>query len=210
MIYDCFTFFNELDLLEIRLNTLDKVVDKFIIAEATVTHTNRPKPLYYAENKARFKKFKDKIIHVVIEDSPDVNVPWIIINHQMSVVTRGLKGLKPKPNDTIIISCVDEIPKPERIIEYKDKPGKHKVFLQNFSYYFLNCFDYTVDGKWDGARMFSYKDLMTYPTPYIARFTKPDLLIPDGGWHFSFIGDIKKIQYKMTAMAHQRPRPRTR
>ena len=46
MIYDCFSFFNELDLLEIRLNTLDKVVDKFILAESTLTHTGNPKPLY--------------------------------------------------------------------------------------------------------------------------------------------------------------------
>ena len=203
MIYDCFNFFNELDILEIRLNTLSEVVDKFILCEATVTHTNQPKPLFYAKNKARFKKFEDKIIHVVVDDSPDVNVPWIIINHQMSVVTRGLKKCNPKPNDTILISCVDEIPKPERIAEWKDKPEKHKVFMQELSYYYLNCIDYTIEGKWDGTRMFLYKDLQTYQSPYIARFTKPDVLIPDGGWHFSYVGDVKKIQYKLTATAHQ-------
>ena len=54
MIYDCFSFYNELDLLEIRLNVLKGTVDKFVLAEATVTHTGHPKPLYYAENKARF------------------------------------------------------------------------------------------------------------------------------------------------------------
>lgn len=203
MIYDCFNFFNELDLLEIRLNTLNNVVDKFILCEATVTHTNQPKPLHYLKNKKRFAKFQDKIIHVVVDDSPDVNVPWIIINHQMSAVSRGFKISKPKPSDTILVSCVDEIPKPERILEWKDKPGKHKVFLQEFSYYYLNCFDYKLNGKWDGTRMFSYKDLLTYPGPYVARFTKPDVLIPDGGWHFSYVGNIKKIQYKLTAMAHQ-------
>ena len=54
MVYDCFSFFNELDLLEIRLNVLKDVVDKFVLVEATRTHTGRPKPLYYEENKARF------------------------------------------------------------------------------------------------------------------------------------------------------------
>lgn len=203
MIYDCFNFYNELELLDIRLNTLAPVVDKFILAEATVTHTNQPKPLYYGENKSKFKKFKDKIIHVVIKDSPPVNVPWIIINHQMSVITRGFEVSKPKPNDTILVSCVDEIPKPERILQWKDNPAKHKVFLQNFSYYYLNCFDITTDGRWDGTRMFSYKNLMTYPSPYVARFTKPDLLIPDGGWHFSYMGGIKRMQEKLSTLAHQ-------
>jgi len=200
MIYDCFLFFNELELLEIRLNTLSPVVDKFVIAEATVTHTNQPKPLYFEKNKNKFKKFKDKIIHIVVDDSPDVSVPWIIINHQMAAVDRGLK--KCKPNDTILVSCVDEIPKPEKILEWKDKPGKHKVFMQTLSYYYLNCVDYK-DEVWDGTRMFSYKNLLTYPSSYVARFTKPDVLIPDGGWHFSYIGGLKRIQKKVASMAHQ-------
>ena len=54
MIYDCFTFFNELELLELRLNELADVVDKFVLVEATQTHTNKPKPLHYLENRARF------------------------------------------------------------------------------------------------------------------------------------------------------------
>lgn len=69
-IYDVFTFFNELDLLEIRLNILDPYVDYFVIVEATETFSGYPKPLYYEENKERFKKWKDKIIHYVIDDTP--------------------------------------------------------------------------------------------------------------------------------------------
>ena len=57
MVYDCFCFFNELDLLEIRLNTLDKVVDRFILVESQLTHSGHSKPLYYANNKHRFSKF---------------------------------------------------------------------------------------------------------------------------------------------------------
>jgi len=69
-IYDVFTFFNELDLLEIRLNILDPYVDYFVIVEATETFSGYPKPLYFQENKERFKKWEHKIIHYVVRDTP--------------------------------------------------------------------------------------------------------------------------------------------
>ena len=65
MIYDCFLFNNEIEILDIRLHELFGVVDKFVLVESTVTHTNKQKRLHYLENKSRFKKFKDKIIHIV-------------------------------------------------------------------------------------------------------------------------------------------------
>jgi hypothetical protein len=68
MIYDCFTFFNELELLEMRLHELADVVDRFVLVEATRTHTNQPKPLFYHENRARFADFADKIIYVIVDD----------------------------------------------------------------------------------------------------------------------------------------------
>lgn len=70
-IYDVFTFFNELDLLEIRLNILDPFVDYFVLIEATKTFSGHPKPLHYLENKHRFKKWNHKIIHYVVDDAPD-------------------------------------------------------------------------------------------------------------------------------------------
>ncbi|MEN9913146.1 MAG: hypothetical protein RLY66_554 [Candidatus Parcubacteria bacterium] len=69
-VYDIFTFFNELDLLEMRLNILDPFVDHFVIVEATETFSGKPKPLYFADNKDRFKKWEHKIIHHVIRDTP--------------------------------------------------------------------------------------------------------------------------------------------
>ena len=65
MIYDCFMFFNELDILDIRLNMLNPFVDKFVIVESTITHSGKPKRLFYNENKERYKKFNDKIIYIV-------------------------------------------------------------------------------------------------------------------------------------------------
>ena len=68
MVYDCFQFFNELDILKIRLNVLAPVVDRFVISEATETFSGIKKPLYYEENKELFAAFQDRIIHVVVDE----------------------------------------------------------------------------------------------------------------------------------------------
>lgn len=201
MIYDCFLFYNELEVLDIRLHELDSVVDKFVLVEGTVTHTNKHKPLYYQENKARFKKFHKKIIHIVVDDNPDVSMTWIIERFQLSAVTRGLK--KCKPNDIILYSCVDEIPRAEKILEWKNKPGKLKSFKQEKCFYFLN---YVMNGKnteHHATKMFQYKDLRKFKDIYLTIFLKPDVEIPNGGWHLSYIGGIKRIQKKLAAFAHQ-------
>lgn len=199
MIYDTFLFYNELELLDIRLHELDSVVDEFVLVEATVTHTNKPKPLYYQRNKHLFKKFHKKIIHIIVDDSPDVYMPWIIERHQLSAVTRGLG--KCKPDDTILYSCVDEIPKAEKILEWKDKPGDNKVFKHALSLYFLNCV--RENGDIEGTRMFRFKDLKKFKDIYFTRYLKSDINILDGGWHFSYMGGIKKIKQKLAAFAHQ-------
>lgn len=201
MIYDCFNFYNELDLLDIRLHELDSTVDKCVIVEGTVTFTNKKKPLFYAENKSKFRQFNKKIIHVIVDDSPNVfGNPWIIEHHQFDAVIRGLTSCKPQ--DTILLSCADEIPKKERILEWKDKPARLKAFEQQMSYYFLNYF-IQDSPPWWGTRMLSYKDLLTYPSAYITRFSPVDILIPDGGWHFAFVGGVKKIRSKLAAYSHQ-------
>ena len=78
-IYDAFLFFNELDLLDIRLNLLNDVVDKFVIVESTVTFSGKTKKLFFDENKQMFEKFSDKIIHIVVSDTPEDfnNLPFI-------------------------------------------------------------------------------------------------------------------------------------
>ena len=123
MIFDCFTFFNELDLLEIRLHTLKDVVDKFVIAEATRTHTGKPKELVFDKNRSRFAEFKDKIVHVVVDNllpeeevsKDSYNLPWINENRQRNALIKGLSNVD--DGDVIIVSDVDEIPRPERIAE---------------------------------------------------------------------------------------------
>ncbi|WP_413581353.1 N-acetylglucosaminyltransferase [Bdellovibrio sp. HCB288] len=219
MIYDCFAFFNELDLLEIRLNTLNDVVDKFVLVEATRTFQKKEKPLYFEQNKERFKPFLHKIEHVVVDKYPNFfskwRVPktWDYDDHQKEGILYGLKDCK--PNDVIIVSDVDEIPRPELVKEYASKPGV-KVFQQKLYYYYLNCFIKTypepiplVDGymPWYGTVMLNYADIKTIKKTRLYRenrvSTDKITVVPNGGWHFSYLGGAKKVIEKIEAYAHK-------
>lgn len=113
MLYDCFTFFNELEILEIRLHELDRVVDRFVLVEATRTHSGEPKPLYYDENKRYFSRWKTKIIPIIVDDMPESDNPWTRERYQRDAIGRGLHQCS--PDDTILISDVDEIPAAQRV-----------------------------------------------------------------------------------------------
>lgn len=215
MVYDCFAFFNELDLLEIRLNELNDVVDKFVLVEATRTFQKEPKPLYFEENKERFEPFLDKIIHIVVDKYPNfwakfrVPTPWDYDNGQKEYILEGLKDCK--PDDVVIISDLDEIPNPEKVQEYKDKTGI-RVFNQRFYCYFLNCMILWAQQEnkpphlWPGSVMLNYKDLTTIKkvrTFFRVGEKAPDYtLIENGGWHFSYLGGIDKIISKIESLAH--------
>ncbi|MDG0818194.1 glycosyltransferase family 17 protein [Bdellovibrio svalbardensis] len=218
MIYDCFAFFNELDLLEIRLNTLDSVVDRFVLVEATRTFQKAEKPLFFEQNKERFKPFLHKIEHIVVDEYPGffakfrVPTTWDYDDHQKEQIKRGLKNCK--PDDVIIISDVDEIPRPELVKQYADKPGI-KVFQQRLYYYYLNCFIkkypepievYNGYMPWQGTVMLQYKDLKTVQKARLLRGerqgSKKVTIISEGGWHFSYLGGVKKVIEKIEAYAH--------
>ena len=113
-IYDCFTFFDELDLLEMRFKMLSSAIDYFVLVECAKTQTGNTKPFYYEENKERFSKWNDKIIHIKVNDISDISheiiEDWSIENHQRNCIFRGLTYAK--PNDIIIISDIDEFPNP--------------------------------------------------------------------------------------------------
>jgi len=164
MIYDCFIFFNELDLLELRLNILDAVVDKFVLVEATRTFQGKEKPLFFSDNKHRFKDFLGKIIHVVVAEYPDnpEQEAWRFECHQRSGIQEGLR--KCDPSDVILISDVDEIPDPVRIREVMNDNGV-KIFRQRMFYYFLNCVNAggaegdMAESEWTGTVMTRYADI---------------------------------------------------
>ena len=218
MIYDCFTFFNELDLLEIRLNTLNNYVDYFVLVEATKTFTGKDKPLYYNENKERFKQFENKIIHIIVDTYPDSTNPWVLENHQRNSIANGFANCK--DNDIILISDLDEIPRPELIDKYKEIPGV-KLFEQITCHYYINCVS-TVKINWLlGTKMLSYHDykhlydnekpqfnghlleeMNKGVTPSLIRYYKKTYHIPDGGWHFTYLGSIENIKYKLESISH--------
>lgn len=121
-VFDCFPFFNELDVLEIRLTELDPLVDYFVIVEATLTHTGKPKPLYFDENRGRYNRFSRKIIHVVVDDLPsEPSDHWGREISQRQAIMRGLELAR--PDDRIITSDCDEIPKPDMLRRALELPG---------------------------------------------------------------------------------------
>lgn len=225
MVYDCFQFFNELDILKIRLNVLNPVVDRFVISEATETFSGLKKPLYYEENKELFAEFADKIIHVVVEDTPEGDTHYRD-TFQKNAVTRGLAGCT--DDDVVIFSDLDEIPNPDKIREILKNFQDDKIyhFAQRLFYCYLNMeevsgsllsyageFEGVERKKWIGTKMCSYK-LLREQNLKLGELRFPErkeigIRVDDGGWHFGYMGghgekDIRKrVQEKVISAAHQ-------
>ena len=126
-VYDCFTFFNELDLLEIRLNELYNSVDYFVIAEANMSHSGKPKDYVLEENWERFKPFQDKIRYLKIDDFPVTHNSWVREKFQRDALSRGFTDMQ--SDDLIIISDLDEIPRAEIIDMIKEDENKYERYV---------------------------------------------------------------------------------
>ncbi|MCK9532300.1 MAG: hypothetical protein M0R77_17335 [Gammaproteobacteria bacterium] len=217
-VYDCFAFFNELDLLEIRLNELNPVVDYFVLVEATRTFQKEPKPLHFAENRSRFQQFAGKLIHVVVDSYPSfftrfrIPTPMDYDNHQKNQIVEGLKNAQ--PDDIIIYSDLDEIPAPDKIREYRNTPGI-KVFEQRLYSYFANCAVIDCPAapelpkkhghvRWRGSVMGHYRDFKdTKSFRKMRDQQEPSItLIEEGGWHFTYLGGLDSVLYKLNSFAH--------
>ncbi|RAR50982.1 glycosyltransferase family 17 protein [Flavobacterium lacus] len=224
MLYDCFIFFNELDLLEIRLNELDGVVDKFVLVEADRTFQNTKKPFIFEENKERFSKYLHKIIHIKLTKYPlfvpviNPFSPWKIEFFQRDSVVKGLVDCK--PDDIIMISDVDEIPNSE-VIKIQLEKGIQKIYglkMDMFMYYLNNKLTYdggsniskeeSKDGIWHCTALLPYKFLKKKPyriRKIIMRTKRRGEvyeIIPNAGWHFTYIGGAKKIIEKLESFSH--------
>lgn len=159
-IYDCFTFFNELEILMIRLEELYDVVDHFVIVEGSLTFTGKPKSHYFAENRHLFSRFEDKIIYILVEDFPsptnDLRLDaWRREHHQRNQIIRGLSHCAPR--DIIIISDVDEIPRHD-VIANLPRIGKN-IFNLDMQYfrYQLNRIDPRISSETShGGRIAPY------------------------------------------------------
>ena len=228
-IFDCFMYFDEDMLLEIRLNELEKFVDKFVIVESNHTHSGIRRKLLFDINK--FSKFKDKIIYVIVDSQPKVilkilekdtqdikNTKFIMNavkreNFQRNEIFRGLHDAK--PNDLILLSDLDEIPD-LNTINIKQLPYKIILFKQkNFYYKFNLCLE---NYDWFGTKACKYKDLISpqwlrnvknkkYPFWRLDIFFTikkyQDIhIVNDGGWHFSYFKDAKGIEEKLKSYLH--------
>lgn len=195
-VYDTFLFYNELDLLELRLNELNDVVDKFVLVESDVTFTGKPKPFYYEQNKGRFAKFQDKIIHVKLENIPPTDSPWKMEEYQRNAIFQALQECS--INDIILLSDVDEIPNVEAIRNFDKTKGISKL-QQRMTYYYFNCI---ADNMWWGAKIGTWKDMRSLPANDVRAITEAPV-IENGGWHFSYVGNMDYIVDKIGAFSHQ-------
>ena len=224
MVYDCFIFYNELDLLEIRLNELNNVVDKFVLVEASRTFQNNTKPFFFEDNKERFAKFLDKIIHIKITKYPffipiiNPFSPWKLEFFQRDSILKGLVNCN--LDDVVLISDVDEIPNSIVLKQSLDK-GISKIYglkMDMFMYFLNNKLIYdegsnmtkeeAKDGIWHCTALLPYKLLKKRPhklRKIIMRTKRRGELyeiIANAGWHFTYIGGVKNIVKKIEAFSH--------
>ena len=194
MIYDCFPFNNELDILELRLEMLGGVVDRFVLSESTKTHTGHDKPLHFSDNRGRFAKYLDRIVHVVVRDNPSDPDPWVRERFQREQLMTGLVDCK--ADDVILISDLDEIPDPALIVSLAGQSGV-TVFEQHNCCYFMNL----TMSYWHGTRALRYDELKAMG-PNAARQSAGRIL-PRAGWHFSYLGGTDTVLKKLSNTAHQ-------
>ena len=209
-IYDCFQYFNEDQMVDLRLNILDKYVDYFVISESTRTHQGKIKEINFDINK--FKKFKDKIKFVVADYKKKIDFnnhtggESPVEQHQRNHLMEGIKNAL--PDDFIILSDSDEIPDftkikninlIKRFAAFSQKMFMYKLNLQNIS-----------ESNWIGSKITrkkfitSMQDLRNlkfkkYP---FWRIDKYNQQIINGGWHFSFLQTPQQILTKIKSFSH--------
>ena len=225
-VYDCFMYFDEDLLLDLRLNILNKYVDKFVITESKYLHSGKEKKLNF--DVRNFSKFKDKIIYIPLEKLPEgieevkrddnieIKNKKILDNslkrenNQRNQLIKGL--VKAEDNDLILSSDLDEIPNLESF-KYKNKIV---LFEQKVFYYKFNLIQ--PNYNWIGTRACKKKELVSlqwlrnvkgkaYPFWRLdVFFSKKKYfnveIIKNGGWHFTSIKKPKDIFYKLSNFMH--------
>ncbi len=228
-IYDCFMYFDEDMLLDLRLNVLNDHVKKFVISEATYTHNGAKKELKFDINN--FKKFKDKITYIVVDQPPpnllkiknsdnsNKKAEKLILNgyardnFQRENLSQGLKSLN--DNDLIIVSDLDEIPNLSAT-NLGDVKEKIIIFNQKMFYYKFNLL--YENFNWFGSKACKKKNFIS---PQWLRNIKSkkysklriDLIfskkkysdifyVNDGGWHFTCIRNAEDLEKKLLNFAH--------
>jgi beta-1,4-mannosyl-glycoprotein beta-1,4-N-acetylglucosaminyltransferase len=227
-IFDCFMYFDEEVVLDLRLNTLNEFVDYFVIVESIFTHKGDKRELRFDHKK--FEKYKDKIIYLVYEEQPEGLVKikdqnsdhggYIINallreNGQRNFISKGLSLADDE--DFVLISDVDEIPN-LKSINFKNYQQKIIQFHQEMFYYKFNL--KLPNLVWTGTKACKKKNLVSpqwlrnikdkkYPFFRLdTYFSKTKYIsvkfIDNGGWHFSNIKSAEEIEHKLKSYLHHR------
>jgi hypothetical protein len=203
-IYDCFTFFNELEILEVKLNELYDHVDYFVLVESVETFRGDLKPLYFLENKDRFAKFLDKIIHVPVFDRLNTNNPWDREFFQRNQIMRGLLGAV--KDDIIIIEDLDEMISAEKLPEFVQpvQEGKKRYVTCNhpmYTYYLNRKGHMGGVTHLLGSIVIQYGDLLQL-SPQGARNLRSQETAIKAGWHFTYMGGFDRVCKKIESFSH--------
>lgn len=189
---DCFPFFDELDLLEIRLNELKDVVDLFILTESPYTFTGIEKPLYYEENKDRFAAFN--IIHTVFHPT-SIMKPMQMEKAQKQYNIDCFFHVA-AAGDVLIQGDVDEIPRASTLTNVLKDDWTSAMLAMDLFYYYLNCKGTTAKRWYKNSRVLRPKERFEYN---VRQDSPNDRTYYHAGWHFSYLGDI---QAKLAAWGH--------
>lgn len=198
-VIDLLYFNNELDVLEIRLNILNDYVDKFVIIEAHETFSGVSKPLYYLENKERFAKWNNKIIHHIAVETPELKKQailspntgngehyWVREFIQKENAKEALKFCN--DNDIVFISDVDEIWNPKLLGKTIEKNVVYKPRQLPYLYYLNQRTDEDWLG-WTGTVFARYSNIKDACINHLRTDTMTEYkVLPNMGWHFNSIG----------------------
>ena len=199
MIIDCFPFYNEFDLLDVRLNELRDVVDVFVLSEATRTFRNKPKPLYFDQAKDRYKEFD--IEHIIIDSydgiDPDKHKTMMDLGQKHKALNIMMERVGPQKDDMLIISDCDEIPRAEVVRQVaQDSTWEAIMPMMPLYYYYFN--HVCTSMKWRGGKWYRYNGRRLKHR----RYKNADRRVKNAGWHFSYFDDAEGIRQKIGSISH--------
>ena len=232
-IYDVFIFYNELDLLEIRMEILYSSVDYFVIVESTKTFTGKSKPLYFKENEKRFERFSKKIKYFCVKETPDT----------FEEVRKRLDSEVDPLEKKILQDCLEttQIPKDNSqaqwLREFYQKESMKKALEKHETMDKDICYISDIDEIWNPEiEIFPTRDKILkmeqkvysmylnlrssekWSGTYVSEYSRikestlnhldnpsltPSEFIPNGGWHFTFQGGVNMIINKIENYGHQ-------
>jgi beta-1,4-mannosyl-glycoprotein beta-1,4-N-acetylglucosaminyltransferase len=155
-------FWKEFNALEIRLNELYSVVDKFIIVEFSQGHSGLHKPFYLKNNLEKYSSFADKIELFSLDLKFKNRGPLYISHQQRKVLDKIIMNLKPKSNDLILTSESDEIVKSDMLKKYKHFNNCNLIFELDMYHNYINNFF----GKWIRPRLVSFHNFKGFSYSY--------------------------------------------